>query len=201
MTQEENKIRKIKQSYELRIENLKDHYSSIIEGKDKLIEKYEDEIKFYRGLIEQLSQRSVVIENKIQNKIDHSRKIDISGKIINASGAGAFNLGDISGRVANTINQLPNSPDPNQPGIKELLTNLQQAIEVETKLDNLDKDDALEEVQNLAKASQNGDRHTQTTIAGKSVRRLGRIVNELPDTATLSTVSQEVLPAIANFFD
>jgi len=158
MTQEENKIRKIKQSYELRIENLKDHYSSIIEGKDKLIEKYEDEIKFYRGLIEQLSQRSVVIENKIQNKT-------------------------------------------NQPGIKELLTNLQQAIEVETKLDNLDKDDALEEVQNLAKASQNGDRHTQTTIAGKSVRRLGRIVNELPDTATLSTVSQEVLPAIANFFD
>jgi len=37
MTQEENKIRKIKQSYELRIENLKDHYSSIIEGKDKLL--------------------------------------------------------------------------------------------------------------------------------------------------------------------
>ncbi len=199
MTKEENRIRKIKHSYELRIKNLEDQYSLIIEGKDKLIKKYESEIEFYRGLIEQLSTRAVMVENKIQNKIDHSRKIDISGKTtINASGAGAFNLGDISGTVANTINQLPSSPDPNQPGIRELLTKLQQAIETETELDDLDKSDALEEVQILAEASQNDDRNAKTIISSKSVRRLGRIVNELPDTATLPIVSQEVLPAIAN---
>ncbi|ELS05034.1 hypothetical protein Xen7305DRAFT_00047730 [Xenococcus sp. PCC 7305] len=39
------------------------------------------------------------------NKTDSSRNINITGGTINASGAGAFSLGDISGTVANTINK------------------------------------------------------------------------------------------------
>ena len=62
------------------------------------------------------------------NKTDRARNIEITGVTVNASGAGAFALGDISGTIANTINQLPTSPDPGKPEIKELLTQLEEAI-------------------------------------------------------------------------
>ncbi len=56
---------------------------------------------------------------------------------------------------AETINQLPNSPQSDKPGIKELLTQLQVAIEEETDLNNEDKAEALEQVKALAKAGKN----------------------------------------------
>ena len=120
--------------------------------------------------------------------VNQSRNVTISGGTINATGAGAFNLGDISGTVANTINQLPTSPDSEQPGIKELLTQLKEAIEAETDLDQTDKSDALEEVQNLAEASQDHDDNTKKTKAGKSLRMLGRITKALPATAAFMTI-------------
>jgi len=59
---------------------------------------------------------------------NQSRKVEISGNAqVNASGAGAFGLGDIYGTVANTINELPSSSNPNEPGLKELLTELKKA--------------------------------------------------------------------------
>ena len=134
--------------------------------------------------------------------IDKSRKVNISDKAqVQASGAGAFNLGEISGTVANTINQLPTSPDPEKPGIKELLNQLQKAIEAETRLDDADKSDALEEVQNLAQASQDHDQNAKKTKAGKSLRMLGRIAKGLPATAALLNICKELLPAIAKFFE
>ncbi len=48
----------------------------------------------------------------MSDQIDQSRKIEITGGTINASGAGALSLGDISGTVANTINQLSDSAKP-----------------------------------------------------------------------------------------
>ena len=207
---EEKDISEVIREYELRIKNLEDRYNLVIKSKDEQIEIYKDQIKFLREIIKQNADKPVkfVNENKVISGIEtikkntnQSRNINIIDGTIYNSGAGAFNLGDISGTVANTINQLPSSPDPNQLGIKELLTKLQQAIETETELDDLDKSDALEEVQILAVASQNDDRNSKTIISSKSLRRLGRIVNELPDSSTLGNVSKEVLPAIAKLFD
>jgi len=162
-----------------------------------------------REIVKQNANKPIKIvnENKFTSEIravnkntDRSRKTNIVGKKINASGAGAFGLGDVSGTVANTINQLPSSPDFHSPGIKELLVKLFKAIADETALDDLDREDALEEVQNIAEASINNDRNAKTTIVAKSVRRLGRIANDLSETSTLATVSRETLPAIANLF-
>ena len=90
-------------------------------------------------------------QNKVMSdKIDKSRKIEITGGTVTASGAGALSLGDISGTVANTINQLSDSAKPDEPGIKELLTQLQTAIEAETDLSDDDKAEALEQVKTLA---------------------------------------------------
>jgi hypothetical protein len=69
----------------------------------------------------------VKTENKAMNdSIDQSRKIEnrdgsVTGNILGDSST-------ISGTVAETINQLPPSSEPEKPGIKELLVQLQAAI-------------------------------------------------------------------------
>ena len=126
------------------------------------------------------------------NKTNESRNINISGETINISGAGTLNLGDISGTVANTIS--------NQPGIEELLSQLKEAIETSTDLDNEDKTDALEEVNNLAEASQDNDNEAKKNTAKQSLKMLRIIAKGLPPAAAFMTISKEVLPAIAKFF-
>ena len=134
------------------------------------------------------------------NKTDQSRKIEISGGTVNASGAGAFSLGDISGTVANSINQIPASSDSNKPNIKQLLSQLKQGIETEPNLEDIDKYDALEEIDNLAKISQDKQESEQKNKAQKSIRMLQRISKVLPAGAALVTICKEVLPAISDFF-
>lgn len=134
------------------------------------------------------------------NKTDQSRKVEISGGTVYASGAGVFNLGDISGTVANSINQIPSLYDPNQLNIKQLLSQLKESIEAEPNLENIDKYDALEELNNLAQVSQDKEESKQKNKAGKSLRILHRIAKALPAGAALVTICKEILPAIANFF-
>ncbi|MEM9274859.1 MAG: COR domain-containing protein, partial [Cyanobacteria bacterium P01_F01_bin.143] len=133
------------------------------------------------------------------NKTSDGRSVNITGGNVDISGAGALNLGTISGTVANTINQLPAS-DSDQPGIKELLTQLKEAIETSSDLDDEDKNDALEEVNNLAEASQDNDDEAKKNKAGQSLKMLRRIAKVLPPAAAFMTISKEVLPAISNFF-
>ena len=61
---------------------------------------------------------------------DQSGSINISDNAtVNASGAGSFNLGEISGTVANTINQLPNfEQEPDKKELQELLRQLHSAV-------------------------------------------------------------------------
>ncbi|MEZ2276054.1 MAG: hypothetical protein ACBR12_03985 [Microcoleus sp.] len=48
------------------------------------------------------------VENKIGRDIN-SRKVEISGGTVNATGAGSLSLGDHGGTTANTIEQLSDS--------------------------------------------------------------------------------------------
>ncbi len=134
------------------------------------------------------------------DNIDQSRKVEISGGTVIASGAGAFSLGDIQGTVANTINQLPDSSDPKQPGIKELLIQLHDAIANSPELDDEDKAEALSQVKTLAEAGKNHSDEGMKKLAKRAVTMLRGIVVALQPTAALVTICKEVLPAIAKFF-
>ncbi|NEO34167.1 MAG: pentapeptide repeat-containing protein [Symploca sp. SIO3C6] len=93
-------------------------------------------------------------EGKVMNESsDNSRKIEtrdgnVTGNILGESST-------ISGTVTNTINELPASAKSDQPGIKELLIQLQTAIASESNLDEEDKAEALEQVKLLAEAGKN----------------------------------------------
>ncbi len=143
-------------------------------------------------------QRNITINQG--DSIDKSRQLNISGGTINASGAGAFNLGDISGTVANTINQLPNSPNPDQPGIKKLLSQLKDAIEAEAGLDEKRKTKAFKQIEALATAAQNPTDEDMKDSAEDATTMLKGIISQLPATAALVGISQELLPSIALFF-
>ena len=91
--------RSFTQSYELMAARLKDK---------------EKQITFLEGIVTQLAAKPVTIEvkataeNKVaSDNIDQSRKVDISGGTVHATGAGSLSLGDNDGTTANTIEELP----------------------------------------------------------------------------------------------
>jgi predicted RNase H-like nuclease (RuvC/YqgF family) len=154
----EAKIRELRQRHKLEIafkdREIQDCRQEIA-VKDSKIQDCREQIAYLRKLNMALAEREVIYNNIVEvNTTSESKAMsDSSNKNINlgrdAIGS-TLNIGDISGIVTNTINQLPASPKSDQPGIKELLTELQTAIEAETDLSDDDKAEALEQVKTLA---------------------------------------------------
>ena len=196
---------KFYKKYKLELAIQKKKYKKKLKAKNKDISDYEKRNTELMEIIKFQAQKQVdiivdIIINNMNKNMSNDRKTEISG-IVNASGAGAFNLGDISGTVANNINQIPDSSEPNKPNIKQLLSRLKEAIETESHLEDFDKQDALEEVNNLAQASQKEIGNEQKNQSQKYLRNLARIAKALPAGAALVTICKEVLPAIAKFFE
>lgn len=132
--------------------------------------------------------------------------INIDGVQGNVSGVAAAGeqlemtgtfLGNISGSVSNTINQLPNSAEPAEPGLKELLIQLQAAIEAEAELNDEDKAEALEQVKVLAEAGQYPEEGPLKKTAKTAVKILKGTVASLPKAAELVKESNKLLLAIS----
>ncbi|MEZ2227645.1 MAG: hypothetical protein ACBR12_03995 [Microcoleus sp.] len=202
-------LARIIQAYEQIIKNLEAKQKSELQAKDREIEFYRQKSLEQNELLKLLATRpvNVKITNKpkarseskaMSDQIDQSRKIEITGGTVNASGAGALSLGDISGTVANTINQLSDSAKPDEPGIKELLTELQTAIESETNLSDDDKVEALEQVKALAEVGQNPQESTMQKAGKTAMKILKGTIAGLPSAATLVEACSKLLPAIAS---
>ncbi|MCF3606767.1 hypothetical protein L2E81_09125 [Planktothrix agardhii 1033] len=150
-----------------------------------------------KGNVVQGNSSSAEAHFKESSTIDQSRNINISGGTVNA---GALNLGNITGTINNTINQLPASDNPNKPGIKELLGELTEAIASDKDLSEKDKTKALKQVQALAEAGQNPKDEEKKDIADTAITMLKGIVAGLPSVATAAKAVQELLPLIMPIF-
>jgi uncharacterized protein YjbI with pentapeptide repeats len=104
--------------------------------------------------------------------------------------------GDISGSVTNTINQLPDSSEPDKPGIKELLIQLQQAIEETTELSVGEKVLLLEQVKVFADVKQTSEPEKRTGLVQKAKLIFETILKVLPNTAKLAETCNKLLPMI-----
>jgi uncharacterized protein YjbI with pentapeptide repeats len=124
-------------------------------------------------------------------------------KISGVAGAGENMTGsamaDVSGTVTIAINELPDSSEPEKPGIKELLSQLQAAINDPNLADD-DKAQALEQIKVLAEAGQNPKNETAQKQAKKAMGFLKVIAEGLPSAAQLVKTCQDILPAIAHYF-
>jgi uncharacterized protein YjbI with pentapeptide repeats len=143
-----------------------------------------------------LQQPKLNIEN-LQNQGDFmveptSNNINIGGDVTGST----INLGKISGNVSNALNQLPSSSEPNQPGIKERLTELQKAIEEEAELQPGDKADLLEQVKALAVAAQTLEPDKKESLVRQAKKMFKATLEPLSDTAKLAEACNKLLPII-----
>jgi len=120
---------------------------------------------------------------------------DISG-LVSGGVSGVVNLGTISGNVTNSINQLPESSDSDQPNLKQLLMQLKEAIETDADLPDTDKVDLLEQVQNLAEAKQTEEPAQKEGVARKAKKMFEATLKSLPDTAKIVEACSKLLPLI-----
>jgi len=172
------------------------------EGSKAILLEIDDKIRILDSMMSSMLKPGIINNNNYyQGDImsDQSRKIEISGGNINASGS-AFSLGDIMGTVNNTINQLPASPHPDQPGIKELLEKLTEALKSDTDLSDKKKANALKQVQNLAEAGQNPNDEDKKNLAEEAITMLQGILIGVPAVATCVAAFQQLLPLITSVF-
>ncbi|MBG1241915.1 pentapeptide repeat-containing protein [Nostoc sp. NZL] len=191
--------------------------------KSQLSAEYFDDYNQLKALSQ--SQQSVLLEKdkriiSLENMVDTALKqpkfytqgntnmSDISGINIqgssNVSGIAGnnsiANLGTISGNVSIALNQLPDATDAEKPGIKELLSQLQDAIIQSTYLSEEEKTEALEQVNSLAEAGKNPQESTKQKTAKTAITMLKGIFTGLPAVASLVEAGNKLLPAIAKLF-
>jgi len=174
-------------------EDIKNMFQQIQGQLQTLMTSSSKEINITLNNLNDLVAKSAYMEH------DQSRKIEIGsvGRDFTSSGQ-ALNLGemDISGQVINAINQLPPDPPSDQPGIKELLIQLQTAIEEETELSTEDKADLLEQVKALAEAKQALEPEKREGLIRKARKMFEVTLKSLPDTAKIVEACSKLLPLI-----
>ncbi|HEY9626207.1 MAG TPA: pentapeptide repeat-containing protein [Coleofasciculaceae cyanobacterium] len=189
------------QTYETAIKALEARYHAELQAKDKEITIYRQQSADMQEIIRLMASRPVTVEVKataeskaMNDSTDSSRNITVGGNL-NATGS-TFNLGEISGNVTNTINQLQATATPEAAQLAALLKELQEAI-ASSELPPADKTEALEQVNTLAKAGQNPADGTLKKLSSTAVKVIKGTIAALPDTAKLVEACSKLLPAIS----
>jgi uncharacterized protein YjbI with pentapeptide repeats len=168
-----------------------------IQGLEEILKTAVQQSKFY---VETIQNSGELIMSQSKGNIKIS---GVQGNVSGIAAAGenqtmtGVTLGQISGSVTNTISQLPNSSESDKPGIKELLAQLQAAIEAESDLSEEDKEEALKQVKTLAEAGQKPEDGTLQKAAKTAVKILKGTVSGLPDAAKLAEACTKLLPIIS----
>ncbi len=187
------------QTYERAVQALEAKYHAQLQAKEEQITIYRQQSADMLEITRLMANRPISIHNQNQlmnNSSDQSENFNVGGDFsINATNS-VVNLRDISGTVTNAIQQLPADSDPTQPNLKDLLTQLQAAIEAEPILPDGDKADLLEQVQHLAEAKQTEEPAKKEGLARKAKKMFDATLNGLPDTAKLAEACSKLLPLI-----
>jgi hypothetical protein len=123
-----------------------------------------------------------------------------SKNYVGGSFKGNFIGGNSTGNVSNIINQLPSSSEPDKPGIKELLTQLQAAIEADPNLSEDDREEASEQIKIIEEAGKNPNEGEMKKLAKKATTMLKGIIVGLPAAAKLAEEWHNILPFITKVF-
>jgi len=145
-------------------------------------------------ILNQIAGNQAMTEQKNQATSTGSGSFVNTGEM-NLSGS-TINLGEISGTVTNTINQLRDSTTAEAPQLADLLTQLKSAIESSDLKDD-DKKDALEQVAAISTVAQSKQPDEKASVMRKAKKMLDATIAALPSTATLVEACTKLLPTIA----
>lgn len=174
----------------------------------KLSKEYFETLKYTKTLSPEANMLLAEKEREIHrlstmfNNFMESAMDKINTVNINAGGdiSGIINLGEMSGDLNNSIQQLPDPTDTTQPNLKDLLRQLQTAIAAEPELDDTEKAAALAQVKKLAEAGQAPQDSQMKQLATKAAHFLKGIAAGLTEGAKLVTAWDKVGPAIMSVF-
>ena len=153
----------------------------------------------------------VFVYDRVEDEatIEKKRRRSAGAPVITDNVGGYFILGGdakgevsiyVGGDVSAIINELPSSSEPDKPGIKELLTQLEAEIKADPNLSGEDREDALEQVKDLAEAAKNPNDAEMKNKAKKADRMLGRIISAVPQATKLLELCNNLLPLITKVF-
>lgn len=119
---------------------------------------------------------------------------------ISSIAAGGINLGNTSSRLTRQINDLLGAAEEPNPTLRNLLTQLQQAIEAEPDLSDAQKAEALLEVAELSTAGQAPDEGAMQMLARRALQALKGTTASLAESAKLAVTLQDLLPRVKVIF-
>ncbi|MDJ0845463.1 pentapeptide repeat-containing protein [Crocosphaera sp.] len=163
----------------------------------KLLEVEKEHKKDIIKVVELLkpSETNIINENKaMTNSSDNSQ--NIKARDINATNFIA-NLRDISGKVSNNIQQIPDNTEDGKLSIKQLLSQLKTAIETENNLNDETKAEILDSVNNITEAAKNPEDSNLKKLAKLSKNAIFGMVSTLPTATKLVIECNELLPQIS----
>ncbi|PIE31239.1 hypothetical protein CSA56_18945 [candidate division KSB3 bacterium] len=125
-----------------------------------------------------------------------NNSIVVEGNTVGTIAAGNTNS-TISTQIDSAvISALPHSSAPQNPGIKELLSELQKAIQGDSNLPDADKKYLLGQVNALAEAKQEPELKKKEDVARKAKKIFAATLESLPATAKIVESCNKLLPMI-----
>ncbi|MFM7324432.1 MAG: pentapeptide repeat-containing protein, partial [Nodosilinea sp.] len=188
--------------YHTALEAAEQRYKAQLQAKDDEIQRYHQQNANMQEVVKLLAAKPITIdvrataESKAMQGNDHSQNLNIQGDFNLQANNSVVSLGDISGQVSNQIHQLPLDSTPGQPSLRELLSQLQQAIETDPELQDSTRVEALTEVQELATAAQHPEPGVMQKAARAAMNGLKGIAASLSDVSKLAVACKDLLPLI-----
>ena len=188
--------------YHTALEAAEQRYKAQLQAKDDEIQRYHQQNANMQEVVKLLAAKPITIdvrataESKAMQGNDHSQNLNIQGDFNLKATNSVVSLRDISGQVSNQIHQLPLDGSPGQPSLRELLSQLQQAIETDPELQDSARVEALTEVQELATAAQHPEPGVMQKAAKRAMNGLKGIAASLSDVSKLAVACKDLLPLI-----
>jgi len=138
--------------------------------------------------------------NNMNNPINTGDGSFYAGGDVNLTGS-TLNLGTISGQVSNQINQIPAPTVADQPSLKDILTQLQTAVETDGELSDEEKAEALQAVGRIATAGAEPNPDAKAKgIVKRATDTLKGLAESLTDASKLAEACKTLLPTILSLF-
>lgn len=123
-----------------------------------------------------------------------------NGGTINAEQLAVGQNATVSGTVNKTINQLQNSESSEAIELADLLKQLQEAINADPNLEVEAKNEALEQLEEIAAAGTDIKSSKMQKIAKTASRTLKGMMTELPNATNFVEACSKLLPIISKLF-
>jgi len=123
-----------------------------------------------------------------------------TGGTINAAQLAVGAFATVSGSVNKTINELKTTENSKQTKLGDLLAQLHIAVESDPDLTLIERTEALEQLQKIAKAGSNPSDGAMQKLAKVASRTLKGMLTELPHATKFIEACSSLLPLITKFF-